>query len=237
MTSPETGYFLVADVLGFSAIVSNTQADQLETRITQWASLVDQSKARCGIQRCHLFSDTVFAATPSSEEGLRSLVAFARDLLGRGLEQRFMVRGGISHGTFTWGSLTYGQAVIAAHKLESSVNWIGVACEPALALAEKLWSYDHLVCYPAPMKAGLVQLQPVVAWTIPSTERLLELTAKSNAIRDEEKVGWEIAEKLDRTIQFRSYLHLLRRTESDPARFHGSLPAHFLDNAVSKLLP
>lgn len=128
MSTPETGYLLVADVLGFSAMISNTPAARIEPRIEQWVSLVEHAKTRSAVSRCHLFSDTVFAATPSSEDGLRSLVSFARELLTTGAEQSFFVRGGIVHGAYSWGALTYGQAVIEAHKLEADQNWIGVAC-------------------------------------------------------------------------------------------------------------
>lgn len=60
---------------------------------------------------------------------------------------------------------------------------------------------------------------------------------KGEYIRDGAFVTWEVGEKLDRTIQFRTYMHLLKRTQADPAKFHGSLPSHFMDHAVSRLLP
>jgi len=237
MSTAETGYFLVADVLGFSATISNTPHEQIEPRIAQWVSVVEKAAADSGVERRSLFSDTVFASAPSSENGLKSLISFARDLLTRGLEDSFLVRGGIAHGTFTWGSLTYGQAVIEAYKLEADQNWIGVACQGNLPHVAKLWGYDELVVYAVPRKKSPVQTQPVVSWPIPTTERLFELFHKSNSIRDGEFVSWEVGEKLDRTIQFRTYLHLLKRTQADAAKFHGGLPSHFLDNAVSKLLP
>lgn len=230
----EAGYFLVADILGFSAVIANTAEGRIDQRIQQWASLVESARAQCGIMRCQLFSDTVFAAVPSSEDGLKCLVAFARELLTDGLKQSFLVRGGIAHGSFLWGPLIYGRAVIEAHELESRQNWIGVACQGGLPHVKNLWGWDQLVCYLPPMKSGRMQAQPVVSWRVPNSTRFTELVMLSEAVRDGEPLTWEVGAKMDNTLLFRSYLLVARQEGLDPSVFHGPLPSQALDEALTK---
>jgi len=192
----QTGYFLAADILGFSGVIANTPEGRLDQRIQQWASLVESSRTQHGVMECQLFSDTVFAAAPSSEGGLRCLVSFARELLTLGLEQSFLVRGAIAHGSFTWGQLTYGRAVIEAHQLESRQNWIGVACQGGIPHVNNLWGVDELVCYLPPMKGGRMQAQPAVSWRVPDATRLTELVMLSETVRDSDLLTWEIGEKM-----------------------------------------
>jgi len=230
----ESGYFLVADILGFSAMIANTAEGPIDQRIEQWASLVESTRAKRGVMQCQLFSDTVFASAPSSVDGLQCLVDFARELLAVGLEQSFLVRGGIAYGSFTWGNLTYGRAVIEAHELESRQNWIGVACQGGLPHVKNLWGTDQLVCYLPPMKRGRMQAQPAVSWKVPDSTRLTELVMLSNTVRDGELLTWEIGEKMNNTLLFRSYLLVLRKEGLDPSLFHGPLPSQALDEALTK---
>lgn len=230
----ETGYFLVADILGFSAVIANTAEGRIDQRIEQWASLVESSRAQHGVMQCQLFSDTVFAAAPSSESGLKCLVDFARELLTVGLEQSFLVRGAIAHGSFVWGKLTYGRAVIEAHELESRQNWIGVACQGGLPHVKNLWGVDQLVCYLPPMKRGGMQAQPAVSWRVPDSTRLTELVMLSETVRDGDLLTWEVGEKMNNTLLFRSYLLVVRQEGLDPSVFHGPLPSQALDEALTK---
>jgi hypothetical protein len=230
----ESGYFFVADLLGFSAMIINLQKTAMDERMCQWVSLVESARTRCAVQRCQLFSDTVFSSAPSSEDGLKSLVAFARELLTIGLEHSFLVRGGIAHGSFTWGELTYGRAVIEAHEVETRQNWIGVACQGGLPHVRTLGGVDQIVCYLPPMKHGRVQAQPAVSWKIPDSKRLTELAMLSDTVPDGDYLTWEVAEKLNNTLLFRSYLLVLSRERLDPSLFHGSLPSQLLDEVISK---
>ncbi len=190
----ETGYFLVADVLGFSGMIANTGAGRVDGRIRQWVSLVESEKTASGVARCHLFSDTVFASAPPTSERLKALTVFARGLLTTGLENSFMVRGGIATGSFTWGELTYGRAIIEAHKLESRQNWIGVCCQAGLPHIRDLWGLNSIVCYVPPMKSGPMRAHPAIAWSIPDAKRFEELVLKSDAIKEGELLSWEIGE-------------------------------------------
>jgi len=230
----EIGYFFVADVLGFSEFMLNTESVSIDARIGQWVSVVESAKAICGVERCKVFSDTIFSCAPSSEGGLKDLVAFARELLTRSLEHSFLVRGGIAHGLFTWGDLIYGRAVIEAHRLETRQNWIGVACQGGLPHVKTLWGVDQVVCYLPPMKQGLMKAMPAISWKIPDSKRLTELVMSSNTIRDGDFLTWEIGEKISNTLLFRSYLLILAKESLDPSLFHGPLPSQVLDEVLSK---
>ncbi|MDX2054557.1 MAG: hypothetical protein SFV15_19305 [Polyangiaceae bacterium] len=219
----ETGYFLVADVLGFSAMITNTPAAQVDSRIGQWVSLVESAKARSGVARCSLFSDTVFAAASCSVEGLSAILSFSRELLSVGLENSFMVRGGMAHGTYTWGDLSYGRAIIDAHRLERRQNWIGVSCQGAMPHAKDVWGMDRIVAHLPPMKSGPMQVQPAVAWPIPEAQELTRLVMKSNAIRDGDLLQWEIGSQQHTSFpqlfaRHRNGKALIRRSFTDGCR-------------------
>jgi len=230
----KTGYFLVADVLGFGRMILNAPEGTLDERIIEWVSLVQISAKAANIESFQLISDTVFASAPPSAEGLNSLIQFSQFLIADGLARFFPIRGAIVYGDFEWGDLTYGRAVVQAHDLEMSQNWIGIACEPGMPNVSALWHLDKLVCYIAPKKRGLVQAGPVVSWPVPPTEEFVSLIMKSNSVKDGESLSWEIMEKISNTIQFRLYVQILRQTGSSPSEFHGFFPAHALDHLRSK---
>lgn len=112
------GYFFIADLLGFRRIVQNSTEETLPQRVMAWVDLIETTAGKCGIKQIQLISDTVFAATESSADGLQRLVSLAHGLLSDGLKQSLPVRGAITHGSYEWGRLTYGKAVIRAHGLE-----------------------------------------------------------------------------------------------------------------------
>lgn len=156
------GYFFVADILGFGNIVRNSNEVDLVARINSWTTLVDSLAHQHDIDNIQLISDTVFAYTESSTAGLRKLVEFSRSLLNQGVQQSLPIRGAITHGYFDWGRLIYGIAVITAHELETSQNWIGVSCDNNLPHLEENWGFDSLIAYPTPLKAGSIKIYPVV---------------------------------------------------------------------------
>jgi hypothetical protein len=229
----DTGYFLTVDVLGFGRIIKNSTESELESRITRWTSLVDVTAKKHGIEKLQLISDTVFVGVDSSEAGLSALLAFSRDLLSSGVDQSLPVRGALVHGSYTWGKLTYGKAVIAAHELEQAQNWIGIACSHNLPGIEGMWSLDKLVCYPAPQKRGSMQLHPVVSWPIPDTKTLMNRLASGGLVRNQEVLTWELVEKANNTILFRLYLECLRKQGLDCTKFYGTLPVHAVEAGFS----
>lgn len=221
-----TGYFLVADLLGFGRIVKNSTEPSLNARIDEWINLVEATAYLHGINHLQLISDTLFVGAPSSVEGLSGLLGFSRDLLSKGIEKSFPMRGAIVHGEYVFGKLTYGRAVIAAHELEQAQNWIGITCAPNLPGIKDLWSLDRVVCYPAPQKRGQMKLYPVVSWPVPPTEKLMQLLMDGGLTRAQEVITWELGEKANNTILFRLYQEFLRKRVVDCSRFHGTLPVH-----------
>lgn len=233
----DTGYFLVADLLGFGKIVRNSSEDELDERITVWVDLVQSTATKCGVENLQLISDTIFASAPSSPEGLQTLVNFSRQLLIDEIHKSLALRGAIIHGSFTWGKLTYGRAIVSAYGLEQSQNWIGVTCSAGLPGANDLWSLEGLVCYPPPLKRAKMQLHPVIAWPIPATKQLSTLLMGGGLTVKGEQITWELGEKMNNTILFRLYLDLLRSTGQDPAKFYGLLPADPVESVLEQLLP
>ncbi|MDO9350142.1 MAG: hypothetical protein Q7U55_02780, partial [Deltaproteobacteria bacterium] len=130
---------------------------------------------KAGIKGVQLISDTVFASAAASLGGLQQLISYAQALLKEGSAQSLPIRGAISYGTFEWGQLTYGKAVVAAHRLESSLEWIGVACDNELPHLEEAWGISSLVCYPVPERAGMIRLRPAVTWRVPKFKELTRL--------------------------------------------------------------
>jgi hypothetical protein len=227
----ENNYFLVADILGFSRMVANLGESKIDQRINQWIDIVERARTENGIDRLQVFSDTVFASVPSTESSLGSILRFARALLTEGLRSSFPVRGGLAHGGSTWGRLTYGQAVIEAHLLESQQKWIGVTCGD-LPHKEPYWG-SLLACYPS-FIGGFVHTRPVLIWEVPESRELARLICESDTIKDGELLPWELAEKLTNTLLFRSYLTVLRGEGLDPSKFHGPLPTQAIDEVLSK---
>ncbi len=191
-----TGYFLIADLLGFGSIVQNLSEESLSNRIETWVELIQGTATKLGVQHVQLISDTVFAATESSSEGLEKLIKFGSTLLNAGVPLSLPIRGAISHGEYSWGKLTYGKAVIRGHELEAAQDWIGIGCENALPHLTSAWGRDSLVCYPLPMKRGAIRLHPVVAWEVPEFQVLIRFLSSDGLIREGDALGWELGQKL-----------------------------------------
>ena len=219
------GYFLTADLLGFGNIVRNSNDAELKTRVGNWIELIDQAKAASRLyNHIQLISDTIFVAADSSEDGLKSIVSFARELLNAGSRRSLPVRGGISHGNFEWGTLTYGKAVIQSHQLESRQNWIGISCQADLPHAASLWGPDGLICYPPPMKSGQIQLLPVIVWDVPPFDEFRASLLTNGLMKAGETLAWPWAQKFANTIEFRTYLEIVGGAGGNYERFHGTLP-------------
>lgn len=225
----EQGYFFVGDLMGFARIVDNLSEDKLFPRVESWVRLITETAASVGISRLQMISDTVFAAADPTSAGLLSLVRFSQMLLERGVSESLPVRGAIAFGTFVWGNLTYGKAVIAAHQLEMAQQWIGVACDPGLPDVSKLWSPTSLVCYAVPMKSGTIRLQPAIAWGIPPLGVMTKALTSGGLTRDGDFLDWEWAYKIGNTVQFRLYLRILQKAGGAAERFYGVHPLDAID--------
>ena len=223
------GYFFIADLLGFSRIIKNSPEENVALPIEAWVELIENTAAKFEITQLQLISDTVFAATESSADGLTTLVKFARSLLSDGLRKSLPIRGAITHGTYQWGRLTYGKAVISAHELEMTQDWIGVGCENELPHLTGAWGLDSLVCFPLPMKRGPVKLHPVVAWDVPEFKTLVSLLCRKGLAQQGEILGWEWGQKVNNSVQFGMYLRILTATKDKGTTFHGLLPLEAIE--------
>jgi hypothetical protein len=227
----EEGYFLMADLLGFSRMVKNLSEEALSKRIDSWVDLVQKSAEEAKVSRFQLISDSLLAATDGESSSLSHLIHLARLLLEKGIRNSFPIRGAISFGTYTWGNLTYGKAVIHCHELEKNQQWVGIACTNSLPHVEEHWSFDDgLVCYPVPMSNGLIQTFPAVAWEIPDTLSLMSNLGKGGLIKEGgENLEWEWERKVGYTIQYRLYMKLLEKCGKSPSGFCGFHPLQAIE--------
>jgi len=215
------GYFFIADLLGFSELVNNLKHSDLIVRVNNWVSLVSNAAKECSIERYQLLSDTLFVSVNATKDDLGKLIKYARILLHKGLESSLPIRGAISHGDYEWSNLIYGEAVINAHRLEVSQEWIGVSCESKLPHVEDFWGLDSLICFPVPKKSSLIELQPVVGWDVPSFDILVrKLIFNSRGI----PLEWKWGRKVRNTAEFGVYRSLLQTKGENGKVFYGRLP-------------
>lgn len=218
----ESGYFFIGDVLGFKNIVTNSAHTELDGSVESWVSLVEGAAAFAQLsEKPQLISDTVFAAAPSGVDGLRQLIQFARYLLENGFKNSFLVRGAITFGPYHWGRLTYGKAVISAHEIEMSQDWIGVTCGD-IPDADECWGATGLVCYPPPLKEGLIKLHPVVVWSVPDSKDLVSGSTNFPLTVRGEALKWPWRRRLRNTLDFRQYLLTLSTGNANWATFQGA---------------
>lgn len=228
------GYFLVLDLLGFERLVENLSHSELSPRVKSWVSLVELETTSCSVAQYQLISDTLFAATDNALQGLKKLVNLGRSLLEKGLTQNLPVRGAITFGPYEWGPLIYGDAVIKAHSLEQLQDWIGIACATGLPHVEEIWGLGSVICYPAPMKRGPIQLRPVVDWEVPYFADVAKMITGGGLTKEGEVLSWEWGDKLSRTVEFGLYRRLLKEEGKSGKEFYGSLPMHAIESLLDQ---
>ena len=229
---PTPCYFMVVDILGFTEIIKNLGHDEQNQRIADWLELVETTRAEAGVAEPQVISDTLFVMEEDSVKGLARLLRFAQLLLERGLEKNFPLRGSIVHGDAAWGHLTYGKAVIEAHQMERSLDWIGVACEPNLPRLNQLWDWDVVVRYPVPKKTGLMEYMGAVAWKVPDIDELFLSATDKGLVDESDFATWGPIAKIERTIQFRMYLRMGKSAGMDPQSLPGIFPMHVIETCL-----
>ena len=216
-------YLLVADVLGFSNIVSNLTHDSLSARIEDWTNIVKEAKRETNVERIQLLSDTLFAQEADSKEGLERLFRFSKLILERGMENYFPVRGAIAHGEVSWeDDLIYGEAVIKAHQLERSLDWIGIACEK-LPKDKIPWSWDLVCHYNVPKKTTEVEPSAAIVWDMRDRVRFAERFSGGGLTNDEDKLKWTTFSKLINTTLFFKYVSEAKHKKSEPSVIDGEV--------------
>ena len=226
---PVSCYVMVADILGFSKMIENLSNDEQARRVFDWIKLVETTTLKSGIKEIQLISDTLFVREEDSIDGLTRLLRFAQLLLECGVEESFPLRGAIVHGDAAWGKLTYGKAVIQAHQIERSLDWLGIACAPNLPRVDSMWAWDVVAVYPVPRKEGQTRLLPAVSWKVPATEELVRKVSGTGLMANGDIYGWKEISKVERTIQFGLYLKIGEAIRLDPKHYRYWFPMHFFE--------
>ena len=224
-------YFMVVDILGFTEIIKNLGHEEQNQRIMDWLALVETTRVEARVAEPQMISDTLFVREEDSLEGLTRLLRFAKLMLERGLEKNFPLRGSIVHGDAAWGKLTYGEAVIDAHQMERSLDWIGVACEPNLLRLDQLWDWDVVVRYPVPKKTGFLELMGAVAWNVPDIDELFLSATDKGLVDESADATWGPIAKIERTIQFGMYLTMGKSACMDPKSSPGWFPMYVINQS------
>lgn len=229
------GHIMIVDILGFSNIIQNLSDADLSLRINEWVKLTVRAAKSASIDRFSMLSDTVFAAADANEKGLVALITMARTLLNEGIQLSLPVRGAIAYGSFMWGELTYGKAVIEAHQLESAQNWIGISCASSVGLISACWGYDSLICYPIPMKNEQISLGAVVSWNIPQYEQLQSLVVRKGLTKPLEALYWPWVNRINNTTAFSIYKNILITAKQDPSLFYGFSPMQSIEMYINEI--
>ena len=106
--------------------------------------------------------------------------------------------------------------MIKGHKIERSLEWVGIACEPGLPRVNELWDWDVVVRFPVPRKAGKVKTMPAVVWNVPDSNVIIHEVGKNGLMQDQEHLRWETAAKWERAAQFGNYIKTGKSDELDP---------------------
>ena len=230
---PTRCYFMVVDILGFSKMIGNLNSADQAQRITEWLELVQRTGLQTGVKERQLISDSLFVREEDSADGLARLLSFAQLLLERGVDKSLPLRGAIVHGDAAWGQLPFGQAVIQAHELEQSLDWIGIACAPNLPRLDSMWNWDLVVVYPVPRKSGETRLMPAISWKVPSTNELIRKVSENGLMEEGEHFRWDVVvSKLERTIQFGIYLMVGKSNQLEPQRYRFWFPMHLIEELL-----
>ena len=223
-----TGYFLTADILGFSNIVTSGSVDVHE-RIAQWTDLVQECATEFHISQLQLISDTLFAACSSDPSAFLNLLRFSQALLQRGINRSLPIRGAIGHGDYTWGQLTYGETVIRCHQAEQNQDWIGIACVLNVRIPDEARDLGLVANYPAPCKRGPILLTHVVLWEPPRLQDLMRLVCAGGLTREGEQLSQEWLSKIHNTLIFKYYHKVRHDLGATASRFFGLTPLQMIE--------
>jgi hypothetical protein len=226
------GYFLLADVLGFSEIIKNLSEKELGNRISEWVSLVKQTTDDFKIEYYSLLSDTLFIGVSNSECDLKKVIQVSRHLLNKGIHLCLPIRGAITYGTYEWGNLVYGKTVIDAHSLERQQNWIGVTYPNILPHVDSLWGEDSLICYPVPKKSGVIKLAPVVDWNVPDSDSLMTLMLRKGLNEAGSPLTWSWMDLVNNTVSFSIYKSIVKNTKKSYKYFHSDAVIRIIEDEI-----
>jgi hypothetical protein len=135
MSTLQTGYAALLDVMGFTALVYSEDHAQ---RIEGYLNLLRQILDKRPLIEYLVFSDSIIiTTTDDTEEAFKAILERCSRLFGALLENGIPVRGAISHGSYVSektdsGRFVAGRAVIDAYDFETKQNWVGIMLAPAV---------------------------------------------------------------------------------------------------------
>ena len=88
----ENGYCFVGDLLGFKNIILNLPPECQTKRIEEWIGFVQDSFKKFDLTHSELVSDTIFAETDLTKNGLKNLIGLSKCLLQEGIKLNFPIR-------------------------------------------------------------------------------------------------------------------------------------------------
>ncbi|MBX9695411.1 MAG: hypothetical protein K2Z81_23705 [Cyanobacteria bacterium] len=221
-------YCLVADLMGFRKIIENLDVEQQADRITAWTNLAEKAKTKFSIPYQQLISDTIFASTDDTEDGLSTLIRYAQFLLNECVPKSLPLRGAISFGQVEWGGeITYGKAITEAYIHCENQEWVGISGTSKLEVPPRLWDWETLVGYTVPLKTGPLNTLPAVVWDIPYSDNLMSALVGEGLVDYKNDMDWRWARKFQNTILFSVYLCMMDpyRDRYYPQYMKGIIPA------------
>ncbi|MFA6037557.1 MAG: hypothetical protein WC748_05515 [Legionellales bacterium] len=233
------GYFLCVDLLGFSEIIKNLSPEKANSKIESWVALIEELVGYYEIEKYQLVSDTLFIGLGDAAEDLNKIIKFAHDLLNRSIPQSLIIRGSITLGEYVWGKLVYGPAVIKAHTLEKSQNWIGIVLDNDIKI-EDVYYIQKIITYPVPMNSNqMIILYNTISWQVPSYSDLASLTCRDGlgGVPGEGKpLNWDWATKISNTVLFGCYSRAITIMGKDRSKFYGLHPVQFVELTLQNIM-
>ena len=230
-------YVLVADVLGFSAIMRNVPADSRAERLSAWLDLIARSVSEN--LRHQVVSDTVFVTAPPTNEGLSELIDAAKHMLEQGAFNSLPLRGAIGRGDVEWLSdAVWGAGIVDAYALGQRSEWLGIVLDQSTdPLPDEFFDARRLVTYPTPFKDGPVRMHANVRWAAPPASALVQLTTSGFLFQPEEVLGWSWLRKVQATSDFRLYLDLIDAAGIPCSGYTANLGSHLYEKFIEVALP
>jgi hypothetical protein len=228
-------YCYVADMLGFKSMILNLPVEKQANRVTDWIQFVSEGINKFNIDNYQLVSDTIFAGTEDSEEGLKKLLSFSKYMLENGIKKSFLLRGAISYGEVTWDAhISYGKAIVDAYNLANDMDWIGTACLSTVVHEDSsLWTSGLIVQYVVPMKKGDVISLPTVIWNIPTFTDLMILTTSYGLFPEgHNPIKFSYYNKIQNTALYSHYIKTMQSRKLPLNEIYGFMP---LQLAVSNV--
>ncbi|MDO8812961.1 MAG: hypothetical protein Q7J38_13170 [Gallionella sp.] len=230
-----SGLCLIADIMGYSNIIKNLNDTELDSRISAWVDLIRALTKECGIKNYQLLSDTLFVYFPQPID-LNNAIRFSRNLIEQCTKKQIPLRGAVTYGEIVWGEFIYGKAVIAAHHLETSQNWLGVVFDKNIPNISDHYGANKLIQYIPPLKGGNAEFYPVISWEVPEVKELAKCLHGPGLGDAEGRVSQRELEILTNVSLFKTYRNIAIFNKVDFKEWCGYPPSHLVEQLENLIL-